>query len=168
MIPTLLFGKSIFVTRAVSALVSLLAVLGVGLALKDGLHSRSAWAGALLLAVTPAWFLHSRTAFETVLAVSFYAAFIYCYLMYRQGRTGWLYAAVAFAALTFYSYSPGQIVILATAFLLLVSDARYHWQQRKTLLRGLALALVLALPYLRFQVDHPGETLRHLQILDSY
>ncbi len=167
-IPTLLFGKSIFATRAVSVLVSLLAVLGVGVALKDGFHSRSAWAGALLLAVTPAWFLHSRTAFETVLSVSFYAAFIYSYLMYRQGRTGWLYAAIGFAALTFYSYSPGQVVILATALLLLLSDARFHWQQRKTLLRGLALALVLALPYLRFQADHPGETLRHLQILDSY
>ncbi len=167
-IPTLLFGKSVFVTRAVSVLISMLAVLGVGLMLKNGFNSRAAWAGALLLTLTPAWFLHSRTAFETVLAVSFFAVFLYCYLMYRRGKTGYLYASVAFAALTFYSYSPGQIVILVTSILLLSSDLRYHWQQRKTILRGLGLALILAIPYLRFQVNHPGETLRHLQILDSY
>ncbi|HWR66449.1 MAG TPA: glycosyltransferase family 39 protein [Bellilinea sp.] len=167
-LPTWLFGKSVFVTRAVSALVSLLAVLGVGLTLKNIFGSRSAWAGVLLLAVTPVWFLHSRTAFETVLAVSFYAAFIYCYGMYRRGKVGYLYAAVVCAALTFYSYSPGQVVIGLTAVLLLLLDWRYHWQQRKTLLRGMALAAVLAIPWLRFQVDHPGETLRHLEILNSY
>lgn len=167
-IPTLLFGKSVFVTRAVSVLISMLAVLGVGLMLKNGFNSRAAWAGALLLTVTPAWFLHSRTAFETVLAVSFFSVFLYCYLMYRQGKTGYLYACAAFAALTFYSYSPGQIVILVTSILLLFFDLRYHWQQRKTILRGLGMALILAVPYLRFQVNHPGETLRHLQILESY
>lgn len=167
-LPTLLFGKSVFLTRGISVIVSLLAVIGVGLTLKNGFHSRAAWAGAMLLTVTPAWFLHSRTAFETVLAVSFYAAFIYCYLMYRQGKTAYLYAAVFFAALTFYSYSPGQIVILTITLLLLLFDAQFHWQHRKTILRGFVLALVLALPYLRFQINHPGETLRHLQILDSY
>lgn len=167
-IPTLGFGKSVFVTRVVSVFISLLAVLGVGLTLRNGFKSTTAWAGALLLAVTPVWFLHSRTAFETVLAVSFYAAFIYCYIMYRQGRIGYLYAAIVFAALTFYSYSPGQMVILATALLLLLSDLRFHWQQRKSILHGLILALILAIPYLRFQINHPGETLRHLQILDSY
>lgn len=167
-LPTWLFGKSVFVTRAVSAFISLLAALAVGLALKNSFGSRSAWAGVLLLAVTPAWFLHSRTAFETVLAVSFYAAFLYCYLMYRQGRFGYLYAAVGFGALTFYSYSPAQLVVGVTAVLLLFSDLRYHWQQRKILLRGFILALVLLIPYLRFQINHPGETLRHLTILDSY
>lgn len=167
-LPTLLFGKSVFVTRAVSVLISLLAVIGVGLSLKHGFHSRTAWAGALLLAVTPAWFLHSRTAFETVMAVSFYAAFLYCYLMYRQRKPGYLYAAIGFAALSFYSYSPGQIVVAVTAFLLLLFDMQFHWQHRKTILRGFLFALVLALPYLRFQINHPGETLRHLQILDSY
>ncbi|MFZ3078458.1 MAG: glycosyltransferase family 39 protein, partial [Bellilinea sp.] len=167
-VPTLLFGKSVFVTRAVSVWISLLAALSIGMALKNGFGSRSAWVGALLLAVTPTWFLHSRTAFETVLAVSFYAGFLYCYLLYRQGKPGYLYAGVIFAALTFYSYSPGQVVIALTALLLFLSDIRYHWQQRKTVLRGVILALALAIPYLRFQINHPGETLRHLTILDSY
>ncbi|OGN80808.1 MAG: hypothetical protein A2X24_02415 [Chloroflexi bacterium GWB2_54_36] len=167
-LPTLLFGKSVFVTRAVSAWISLLAALSIGLVLKNVFDSRSAWAGALLLAVTPAWFLHSRTAFETVLAVSFYAGFLYCYWLYRRGKPGYLYAAVVFAALTFYSYSPGQVVTALTAVLLFFSDIRYHWQQRKTVLRGVILALALAIPYLRFQINHPGETLRHLTILDSY
>ncbi|MRR29457.1 hypothetical protein EG834_03785, partial [bacterium] len=167
-LPTWLFGKSIFVTRAVSVLVSLFSVLGVGLLLKNIFGSRMAWVGVLLLAVTPVWFLHSRTAFETVLAVSFYAAFVYCYGMYRRGQTRYLYAAVAFAALTFYSYSPGQVVIGLSAVLLLLSDFRYHWQQRKVVMGSVGLAFILAIPWLRFQVNHPGETLRHLEILDSY
>jgi len=167
-LPTLIFGKSVFVTRSVSVLISLLAVLCVGFSLRYAFHSRSAWAGAMLLALTPAWFLHSRTAFETVLGVSFYAAFLYCYFRYRQGKHTYLYAGAGFAAAMFYSYSPGQIVLVATVLLLFLSDIRYHWQQRKHLLRGLVLAVMLAIPYIQFQVNHPGETLRHLQILDSY
>jgi len=167
-LPTLIFGKSVFVTRSVSVLISLLAVLCVGFSLRYAFHSRSAWAGAMLLALTPAWFLHSRTAFETVLGVSFYAAFLYCYFRYRQGKHTYLYAGAGFAAAMFYSYSPGQIVLAATVLLLFLSDIRYHWQQRKHLLRGLILAVILAIPYIQFQVNHPGETLRHLQILDSY
>jgi len=167
-LPTLIFGKSVFVTRSVSVLISLLAVLCVGFSLRYAFHSRSAWAGAMLLALTPAWFLHSRTAFETVLGVSFYAAFLYCYFRYRQGKHTYLYAGAGFAAAMFYSYSPGQIVLAATVLLLFLSDIRYHWQQRKHLLRGLVLAVMLAIPYIQFQVNHPGETLRHLQILDSY
>jgi len=167
-LPTALFGKSVVVTRGTSVLISMLAALAVGLALKNNFGSRSAWAGTLLLAITPVWFLHSRTAFETVLAVSFYAAYLYSYLMYRQGKPGYLYAAVVTGALTFYSYSPAQVVVAITTVLLLLSDLRYHWQQRKTILRGVVLAVILLIPYLRFQVNHPGETFRHLTILDSY
>jgi len=167
-LPTLIFGKSVFVTRAVSVLISLLAVISVGLSLRTAFQSRSAWAGAMFLALTPAWFLHSRTAFETVLGVSFYAAFLYCYFRYRQGKTSFLYAGAGCAAAMFYSYSAGQIVLAATILLLFISDFRYHWQQRKHLLRGLVLAGILALPYVQFQLNHPGETVRHLQILDSY
>ena len=49
-----------------------------------------------------------------------------------------------------------------------MADARYHWENRKGLVLGAALALVLALPNLRFKAGHLGESHRRLQFLDSY
>lgn len=167
-IPLLIFGKSVAVTRATAMLMTLIAAFSVGLTLKNIFQSRFAWIAVLLLSITPAWFLHSRTAFETTLAVSFYSAFLYCYLRYRSGSLSYLFGAVAMAALTFYSYSPGQMVIAVSALLLFLTDIRYHWEQRKTILFGFLLALVLAIPYIRWQVMHPNESLNHLIRLGSY
>lgn len=167
-LPFLWFGKSVFVTRAVPAVISLLAGLSAALLLRKGFGSAYGWGAVLLLTVMPAWFLHSRTAFEVGLAVTFFAVFLYTYMRYRQGETGWIYAAVIAAALTFYSYSPAQMVIASLSLFLLVSDWRYHWQQRRRLALALGLTALLALPYLRFQMEHPGETLRHLTLLNSY
>lgn len=167
-LPYLLFGKSIWVTRGVSALVSLLAALAVGLTLREVFKVRHAWAGILFLSITPAWFLHSRTAFETAIATSFYAAFLYCYLRYRGGRPRALYAAVLMAALAFYSYSPMRLVVPLTACLLFFSDLRYHLSRRAVILKGLALVLVLALPQVRFEIQHPQANLEHLTRLNSY
>ncbi|MBA4384205.1 MAG: hypothetical protein C0410_05680 [Anaerolinea sp.] len=167
-LPWLMFGKSIWVTRGTSVLITLLAALAIGLMLKNNLKSSFAFAGILILCITPTWFLHSRTAFEVAIAVSFYAAFLYCYLQYRQGKPKYLYAAVTFGALCFYSYSPAQMVMAVTALLLLLTDIRTHIKNWETVLIGLGLTAVLALPYIRFIVQHPEENLRHLQILDSY
>lgn len=167
-LPFLMFGRSVFVTRAASALMTVIAALAIAGILRRAFNYSHAWIGVLLLAVTPVWFLHSRTAFETTLAASFYAAFLYAYLHYRLQDPRWLYPAVGLAALTFYTYSPAQVVVAATALLLLISDFRYHWQHRQLLLGGLGLALLLAIPYIRFQVNHPGETVRHLTLLGSY
>ena len=62
-LPYLLFQKSVFVTRLTSVLVTLLAAYAVGLVMRDFFNARFWWAGTLILSVTPAWFLHSRTAF---------------------------------------------------------------------------------------------------------
>lgn len=167
-LPLVLFGKSIWVTRGVSVLISLIAAACVGLILKNIFGSHHAWLAVLTLSITPAWFLHSRTAFETSLAVSFYAGFLYFYLMYRCHTPRSLYPAVIFGGLTFYSYSPARMVIGLTTFFFFLSDLPYHWQQRKIVLRGLGLAVLLALPQLRFQIIHPQETLRHLVVLNSY
>jgi 4-amino-4-deoxy-L-arabinose transferase-like glycosyltransferase len=167
-IPYLLFGKSVFVTRAVPVLVSLVAALSVGLILKQIFKSPYPWAAVLLLSITPAWFLHSRTAFETSLATSFYAGFLYFYLRYRSGRLRSLYWAVLFAGLAFYSYSAACAVVALTAVLLLLSDAPFHWRQRVTVLAASGLAALLALPYLRFALEHPNAVQEHLVMLDSY
>jgi len=167
-LPTLLFGKSVWITRGVSVLLSLLGVVSLALFLKDHLKIRFWWLGPLLLAATPAWFLHSRTAFETVMMAAFYAAFLYFYLRYRQGKPTALYLALLFGALTFYNYSPGQVIMVVTGLMLLIADARYHWQHRKTALIGLGLLILLATPYIRFTWQQGGERFHHLSVLGSY
>jgi len=167
-LPYILFGKSVFTTRATSVLISLLAGISISMILRTIYKVPYWWAGVLLLSISPAWFLHSRTAFETVLFVSLYAAFIYTYLLYRTRSPRYIYLSILLAALAFYTYSPGQLVIALTGILLLISDAGYHWGNRKLLLKGFALGLLLALPYLRFQVSHPAAPFEHLRTLDSY
>ena len=167
-LPWLIFGKSIWVTRGTSVLVSLLAALAIGLILKNNFKSKYAFAGILFLSITPAWFLHSRTAFETVTAVTFYAAFLYAYLQYLQGKPNYLPAAVVLGVLCFYSYSPAQLVMAVTALLLLIIDFRTHLRNWKIVLISLGIAALLAVPYIRFMVLHPDENRRHLEILNSY
>ncbi len=167
-LPYLLFGKSVFVTRLTSVLVSILAAFSVGLILRDILKLPYWWSATLLLSIAPAWFLHSRTAFETATMVSFYAAGLYFYLRYRYGSTRHLYFALALFALAFYSYNPGQVVVVVTGLLLLLSDARYHWQNRGVALRGLGFLILLSLPYLRFRLAHPMAFDDQLFTLGSY
>jgi hypothetical protein len=168
LVPCLLFGRSIWVTRTTAALATLLAAGSLYLILKKVFHIKAPWLGILVLAATPTWFLHSRTAFEACLAASFYAAFLYFYMRYREDNPRHLYMAVVMAALAFYSYNPTRVVVGVTAILLLVSDFRYHWQQRKTILIALGVTAVCALPYLRFTLAHEGESLKHLQMIGSY
>lgn len=167
-IPYLLFGKSVFVTRAVSVLAATFGAVMVGLALRDIFKLRTWWSGVLLLSIIPAWFLHSRTAFETVEMTAFYAAFLYFYLRYRAINPRALYAALVFGALVFYTYSPGQLIIVVSGIFLLLSDLRYHWQQRRVALRGLLLLAVLVLPFLRYYLAHPLAPLQHLTTRAPY
>lgn len=167
-LPFLLFGKSIFVTRATSVLITLLAAISLGLIFKKFYQSDHPWLAILILSITPAWFLHSRTAFETAIATSFYTVFLFCYMQYRMGSPRYLYAAVVAGVICFYSYSPAQMVMAVTAILLIISDAKYHWEQRKVIIKGFGLAILLALPYIRFLIVHGSENFKHLQILQSY
>jgi hypothetical protein len=167
-IPQLFFANSVFITRAASVIVTIGGAVGVGLILRNIYQARHWWAGVLLLSITPAWFLHSRTAFETVLMVSFFIWFFYFYLLYRQRSPRYIFPTLIFGALVFYSYSPGQIIIVVTGLLLLVSDFSYHWKHRRQTAWGLPLIGLLVLPYLRFQLQHGGATYFHLRMLNSY
>jgi hypothetical protein len=166
-LPAILFPRSIEITRGISALVTLLAPLWLGLALLRVYRSPAPWLGVLLLTITPAWFLHSRTAFECSLGVTFYAGMLYYYLRYRAGSSRAVYGAVLCAALAFYSYSPAEVVVAVTLILWGVSDLRFHWQKRGLLLRAAVLGLLCLLPYARFQLMHPTETFHHLTQLGS-
>ena len=167
-LPTLLFGKSVWVTRGVSTLLTMVAAVSLGLTLRNIFKLRLWWLGPMLLTITPAWFLHSRTAFETVLMGSLYAGFIYFYLRYHQGQQKALYPAILFGAAAFYSYSPGQVIMLTLTLMLLIADWRYHWEHRKTVLWGIGLLILLSLPYLRFRITQPGSLSQHLIQLNSY
>lgn len=172
LISTGLFGSSVLITRATSALVSLLAALAVALTGKLIFRLRLWWAGALALAAMPAWFLHSRTAFETVMMVAFYACFLCCYLLYRAGSPRYLLAAIVFGAATFYSYSNGQGVMFVSTVLLLLLDARYHWRTLRANPRlaaqALALGLLVAVQYVRSRLLFADQLGEHLRSLDSY
>lgn len=173
-LPYLLFGQSVLVTRGAAVLVTLLAGIGVGLILRNGFKLPYWWCATMLLSITPAWFLHSRTAFETALMVSFYVTGVYFYMQYRlatsenRGIARNFYIALIFFALAFYSYSPGQAIVVITGLLLLLLDAGYHWKNRQIALRGLGLLVLLVLPYLRFQLNHPMALEDHLSNLASY
>ena len=149
-LPHMLFGKSVFVTRATTVLITFLGAAAVGLIVKDFFKRPYWWTATLILSITPTWFLHSRTAFENVLVASFYACFLYFYLRYRLVSPRSLYLAIIFAALAFYSHGLGQFLIASTGFLLFISDLRYHWKHRGIVLGGTLLIVVLLLPYFRF------------------
>jgi 4-amino-4-deoxy-L-arabinose transferase-like glycosyltransferase len=167
-IPYLLFGKSVFVTRAVSALIGALAALAVGLILREVFNIRFWWSGVLLLSITPAWFLHSRTAFETVELTGFYALFLLFYLLYRHRNPRYLFPSIFFGVLVFYTYSPGALIMAISGALLVVSDLPYHWKQRKYVLLGLLFLGLLALPYVRYMQAHPGVTKAQLCTRATY
>jgi len=167
-LPVLWFGRQIWVTRGISVLITVLAAISIGLFAIKILNIKAGWLGILLFSIMPAWFYHSRTAFETVLAVSFYACFLLFYALYREKNPNFIFPAVLFAAFCFYSYSPAQVVIALTIILLGFSDLRYHWQQRETLIWALGLGLLCLMPYLRFLINHPDENNEHLRILGSY
>jgi hypothetical protein len=167
-IPYLLFGKSVIATRGMSVLITLFGVAAVCLIMKNIFKSRYWWSAGLFLSITPVWFLHSRTAFEATAMASFYAMFLYCYMMYRNGSPRYLYAAIVFGGLSFYSYSPGEVVVVVTGLLMLLCDWRYHWQQRATGTKALFLLTLIVLPYIRYLIEQPGESVAHLEDLGSY
>jgi hypothetical protein len=167
-LPYIVWGKSAQVTRSTGAVFSLLAALGVGLALKLVFQAGRWYLGIVLLSLTPAWFLHSRTAFETAVYVSFYALFLLFYLLYRYRSANYIFATLICGALAFYSYSPGQFVMAVTVVLLAVSDLSYHWRNRRLAWRAALLAGLLFLPYLRFRLQNPFTPLDHLHLQASY
>lgn len=172
-LPSTLFGKTIVVVRTTSVFVGLAGAAALMLALKWFFAARLWWAGGLVMAALPAWFLHSRTAFETAMMVGFYATFVLAYLLYRMVSPRWGPAAVLCGAATFYSYSNGQGVMFVTCILLLAVDWHYHWRvvmrHRGAAALGLVVLVLAAAPYLRFRfILHPEMMQLHFYDLSSY
>jgi hypothetical protein len=140
----------------------------VALILKLIFKARYWWVGALLMAIAPAWFLHSRTGFETVMMSSFYGCFLLFYLLYRTRSSRYIFPVLLFGAATFYTYSNGQMIMGAAGGLLLLSDIRYHLKHWRTTIPAAALIVLLALPVLNFRASQPNALPQHLRAIDSY
>jgi 4-amino-4-deoxy-L-arabinose transferase-like glycosyltransferase len=167
-IPLLIFGKSALVTRVTSVMVTLIAAVSVGLILRNVFKRKYWWAGTLLLSITPAWFFHSRTAFETAEFTALFAGTLCAYLFYRHISPRYIHLFFLLAALAFYTYSPGQLIIPVLAMALLISDWRYHWENRKSTWMGLILLVILIIPYVRYRMEYPDAAFSHLYTLGSY
>ena len=160
--------NSIWLTRSLPALITLLFPLAGGLTLRDHLKARYWWLTPYLISVIPAWFLHSRTAFETALGASFYSLFLFLYANYRLKDRRWLIPALATGALVFYSYSPLQLVMVLSGLVFLLVDWRYHFADSKSWQKGLIALVLLAAPYLFFRLTHAEAFAQHLRIVHSY
>ncbi len=160
--------RSVWLTRGLPALISLVFPLSVSLWAKDFCKSKVWWLAPLLISALPAWFLHSRTAFETSLGVSFYSLFLFFYLQYRSKNRKNLPLALLFGACAFYSYAPLQLVVVVTGLILLLVDWRYHFQEKKSLIFGLFTLGLLAFPYFAFHFNHQQALGTHLHLLRSY
>ncbi len=167
-VTSFIFGSSILVARTTNALISLGAAIALSLILKYFFKLRFWWAGGLLLAIVPSWFMYSRTVFETVFATTCYAGFLLFYLLYRCRAPKYLYGAMLFGAAAFYAYSNVQLTVLGLGSLMLITDAKYHWANRQTLVRALPLVAVLVFPAVWFRLHHPTAIVEHLQAIDSY
>lgn len=167
-LPYLLFGKSILATRGASIAFSLVGVVGITLALKQFYRLPVWWVGALLFSATPAWFMHSRTAFEAPIATSFYAIFLYGYLLYRYRSPTAFPLVLLTAGLTFYTYNPARVTIIAALSLLILSDFSYHRENFRVIRRSWWLFILLSLPFIRFQLTHPFSSLDQLHLLNAY
>ncbi|MEE4195618.1 MAG: glycosyltransferase family 39 protein [Anaerolineae bacterium] len=167
-LPYLLFGRSAWAARFAPMLISTLAAVWVSFTLKNVFEIKQWWVGGFLLSITPAWFLHSRTAFETVLFVTFYAGFLYHYLMYRKGYTRHLLWSLFWGAVAFYSYTAGQIIMVVSGILLFLFNLKYHWEHRKLWPSALVVLVVCVLPFVRFMMLHPEEYTTRLVNYGSY
>jgi hypothetical protein len=163
-----LFGKSILVARTVNVLLTLAGTLAVAWILKEHFRSRHWWASILLAIGIPAWFLYSRTVFDTVAATCYYAVFLLTYLHYRFHSARALPLAALAGAMAFYSYSNMQAIMVLLSACLFVSDFRYHAAHRRIWLGTLPLVAILAVPFIQFRSLHPGSFVGNLTAIGSY
>jgi hypothetical protein len=164
----LVFGKQIWIARAVEALSSLGGILAVAAILKDHFRSRFWWASILLAAGIPAWFLYTRTAFSVATATSLFALFLLAYVRYRFHSPASLGLAAVAGAAAFYSYNNMMLVMSALAACLFLNDLRYHWQNRRVWLRTLPILALLAVPMVEFRILHPEAIRANLTAVASY
>lgn len=164
----LLFGHRIWAVRGLTALLSLAGTLWLAGAAKRLFGITHAWTIVLYASAVPLFFLHSRTGFEAPIAVSFYAGFLYYYARYRTDRPWHILSASFCAALSFYSAPGLWLTVLASYAFFIAVDFRRHRQRLAAFLSGLALTLLLFVPFIRFQLLHHDLMVKELSVYNSY
>lgn len=168
MLPIELFGKSIIVVRATSAVISALVPISIALTLKYVYKIKHWWLSVLLVSFIPTWFFHSRTGFEVVMSVSFYSGFLMFYMFYRYKNSLFILPATLLAMMAFYSYTNAQLVIGITVILLGIFDFRYHIKHKWVALFAVLFGLFLFYPAYHFQSINPDGFSRTLKTIGSY
>jgi len=167
-IPTMIFGKSVWMTRLLEVLLATMGAVWLSFMLRDIFKVWFWWAAPLFLAVVPVWFLHSRVSFGYSLMAAFYAGFLYYYLRYRQDKPFYIFPALACGAFSFYTYSAGPPILVLSGLLLLAIDFRYHLQHWRINWKAGLLLAALALPIIRFTITQTSEYGRWFDMYSSF
>lgn len=164
----LFFGKKIWAVRGTTVVISFVGAIYTSLILKNIFKIDNYWASVLFLCSSSIFFLHSRTGFETAIASSLYASFLYYYLLFRTKNPKYFFLSLAFAAVSFYSYG-GMWPVIGTSFLLFfLLDFFYFLKQWKVFLVGIILVFLFFFPFLNFQLKKEKLLFYHLNRYGSY
>ena len=161
-----LFGLNEFAVRLTTAVISLIGVSAVYVLLRYIFKLQTAWMTFVVFAVSPVWFLHSRTGFEYLIAVAFFLAFGVLYILTFSRHPAFVVPAAICAAATFYAYTPGRGWILVSLLVLFFINILEHIRYWKRLLIGVGLLLVLLSPYILLHIKQPDIATKRLQALD--
>jgi hypothetical protein len=163
-----ILGLTPEIARTFSAFYSLLAVYWLSTAAKEFFAPKVWFLTPLLFLITPTWFLHARTAFDTPIALAFLSASLYYYLKYRLRDPRYIFALVPCICAYFYIYASSQVIAPLLAIFLLIFDAKYHWQNRTVVLIAAGFAAVLLVPAIHFFLGPVSAFSGQVQALDSF
>ena len=125
---------------------------------------------AVMLALTPAHFLHSRYAMDYMYPVTFVLAWCLCLAAYVERPRPWLVvAAAAVLGVGFYSYISSVVMMPLYLVLTALFFAQYD-VPRRTWIAAAAVFLVLLVPFLSWLVTHPaafGATVEKYGVYDA-
>jgi 4-amino-4-deoxy-L-arabinose transferase-like glycosyltransferase len=123
---------------------------------------------AVLLALTPAHFIHSRLAMDYLYPVPFVLAWLLCFLVFLERRSPWLlFLATSFLGVGFYSYIASVImmpVYLAITWLALWATSMGSRRLLAVSLAGFAWPLVFLAAWIAFHPVVLAATLSRYQI----
>jgi 4-amino-4-deoxy-L-arabinose transferase-like glycosyltransferase len=123
---------------------------------------------AVLLALTPSHFIHSRLAMDYLYPVPFILAWMLCLMMFLERREPWLlFLASSFLGVGFYSYIAS--VIMMPVYLLMTWAVVYATTSKPARLAGISLAgfvwpLTLLVLWLAFHPAIVAATLSRYQL----
>lgn len=164
-----LFGLNEFAVRLTTAMISFLGVIAVYALVRWVFRLPFAWLVFLVFAVSPLWFLHSRTGFEYIMAASFFLAFGLCYIFaFSNHHWVWVLPCALCGAATFYAHTTGRGwvgVTLALWFFLTAPECLRQWRR---LLIGILMLFVLLAPYLYVQTANPEIAFTRLEGMKQY